>query len=199
MRKRVLKNILIKNTSHHNQRRLCSISIMTMKKKKGKNRDKTRMKMIQMKVDMEDCLNPSLQHPNIIHSRKNYKIYFLTLKPFYFADPFSRVKQKLVRQYSPDIKAMHPKVRYRGKLIFFSRHGESEYNVENKVGGDSPLSDRGALYAKALGRYFNNLGKSCKKYFILISLFNIYIIYNITTFPFRNRYEVPQSLDKSIT
>ena len=94
------------------------------------------------------------------------------MKPFYFADPFSRVKQKLVRQYSPDIKAMHPKVRYRGKLIFFSRHGESEYNVENKVGGDSPLSDRGALYAKALGRYFNNLGKSCKKYFILICLFS---------------------------
>ena len=81
---------------------------------------------------------------------------------FYFADPFSRVKQKFVRQYSPDVKSMHPKVRYRGKLIFFSRHGESEYNVENKVGGDSPLSDRGALYAKALGRYFNNLGKSCK-------------------------------------
>ena len=99
---------------------------------------------------------------------------------------------------------MHPKVRYRGKLIFFSRHGESEYNVENKVGGDSPLSDRGALYAKALGRYFNNLGKFCKKYFILISLFSksrIYTnnTYNITTFPFRNRYEVPQSLDKSIT
>ena len=67
---------------------------------------------------------------------------------------------------------MHPKVRYRGKLIFFSRHGESEYNVENKVGGDSPLSDRGALYAKALGRYFNNLGESCKKYFILISHFS---------------------------
>ena len=67
---------------------------------------------------------------------------------------------------------MHPKVRYRGKLIFFSRHGESEYNVENKVGGDSPLSDRGALYAKALGRYFNNLGKSCKKYFISISFFS---------------------------
>ena len=109
---------------------------------------------------------------------KNYKNCFLTLTPFYFADPFSRVKQKFVRHYTPDIQSMHPKVRYRGKLIFFSRHGESEYNIENKVGGDSPLSDRGALYAKALGRYFNNLGKSCKKYFILISLFsNIIYIY----------------------
>ena len=103
---------------------------------------------------------------------QHYKNCFLTLKPFYFADPFFRVKQKFVRYYSPDIKSMHPKVRYRGKLIFFSRHGESEYNIENKVGGDSPLSDRGALYAKALGRYFNNLGKSCKKYFISISFFS---------------------------
>ena len=128
-----------------------------------------------------------------IHLTKNYKNCLLTLKPFYFADPFSRVKQKLVRQYSPDIKAMHPKVRYRGKLIFFSRHGESEYNVENKVGGDSPLSDRGALYAKALGRYFNNLGESCKKYFILISHFSkpqfqVWYIFNTTTLQFRNRY-----------
>ena len=180
MRQRVLENIFIKNTSHHNQRRLCFISTMTMKKKKGKNRDETRMKLIQMKVDMEDCLNPSLQHPNIvlyIWENQHYKNCFLTLKPFYFADPFSRVKQKFVRQCPPDIKSMHPKVRYRGKLIFFSRHGESEYNVENKVGGDSPLSDRGALYAKALGRYFNNLGKSCKKYFILISLFIVSNIY----------------------
>ena len=56
------------------------------------------------------------------------------------------------------------KLRYHGKSIFFSRHGESEYNVENKVGGDSPLSERGAMYAMALGRYFNSLGKfHCKK------------------------------------
>lgn len=34
--------------------------------------------------------------------------------------------------------------------IFFSRHGESQYNVEGKIGGDSNLSERGWEYAKAL-------------------------------------------------
>ena len=57
------------------------------------------------------------------------------------------------------------KLRYHGKSIFFSRHGESEYNVENKVGGDSPLSERGECYAQSLGRYFNSLGKFCRMEF----------------------------------
>lgn len=34
--------------------------------------------------------------------------------------------------------------------IFFSRHGESQYNVEGKIGGDSDLSERGWAYANAL-------------------------------------------------
>nr|VWO99091.1 GTP-binding protein RHO1 [Ganoderma boninense] len=36
------------------------------------------------------------------------------------------------------------------RSIFFSRHGESQYNVEGKIGGDSALSERGERYAKAM-------------------------------------------------
>ncbi|CCM05332.1 uncharacterized protein FIBRA_07546 [Fibroporia radiculosa] len=36
------------------------------------------------------------------------------------------------------------------RSIFMSRHGESQYNVEGKIGGDSPLSKRGMAYARAL-------------------------------------------------
>ncbi|CAL1703862.1 unnamed protein product [Somion occarium] len=36
------------------------------------------------------------------------------------------------------------------RSIFFSRHGESQYNVEGKIGGDSSLSERGSHYARAL-------------------------------------------------
>ncbi|CAH7676809.1 fructose-6-phosphate 2-kinase [Phakopsora pachyrhizi] len=36
------------------------------------------------------------------------------------------------------------------RSIFFTRHGESQYNVEGKIGGDSCLSKRGSEYAKAL-------------------------------------------------
>ncbi|KAJ8456793.1 hypothetical protein ONZ45_g18577 [Pleurotus djamor] len=34
--------------------------------------------------------------------------------------------------------------------IFFSRHGESQYNVEGKIGGDAYLSPRGVEYSEAL-------------------------------------------------
>ncbi|KAJ3123309.1 Fructose-2,6-bisphosphatase [Nowakowskiella sp. JEL0407] len=34
--------------------------------------------------------------------------------------------------------------------IYFSRHGESMYNVEGKIGGDSDLSPRGRIFAKKL-------------------------------------------------
>ncbi len=36
--------------------------------------------------------------------------------------------------------------------IWLTRHGESEYNVEGRVGGDAPLSARGEQYAGALAR-----------------------------------------------
>jgi 6-phosphofructo-2-kinase/fructose-2,6-biphosphatase 2 len=36
------------------------------------------------------------------------------------------------------------------RSIFFSRHGESQFNVEGKIGGDSALSSRGMRYARAL-------------------------------------------------
>lgn len=37
------------------------------------------------------------------------------------------------------------------KLFVISfQHGESQFNVEGKIGGDSDLSERGLRYAKAL-------------------------------------------------
>ncbi|KAG8861970.1 Fructose-2,6-bisphosphatase [Tulasnella sp. 330] len=36
------------------------------------------------------------------------------------------------------------------RSIFMSRHGESQYNVDGRIGGDAPLSARGEMYAKAL-------------------------------------------------
>jgi len=36
------------------------------------------------------------------------------------------------------------------RSIFMSRHGESQFNVQGKIGGDSPLSSRGMQYASAL-------------------------------------------------
>ncbi|EZA57361.1 6-phosphofructo-2-kinase/fructose-2,6-bisphosphatase isoform X1 [Ooceraea biroi] len=43
----------------------------------------------------------------------------------------------------------------RPHTLYFSRHGESEYNVLGKVGGDAVLSARGERYAQALSNKFN--------------------------------------------
>lgn len=40
--------------------------------------------------------------------------------------------------------------------IWFSRHGQSLFNTQNRVGGDSPLSPAGRLYAQSLGRYMTD-------------------------------------------
>eukprot|EP00123_Amoebidium_parasiticum_P016633 comp23526_c0_seq2/m.39546 comp23526_c0_seq2/g.39546 ORF comp23526_c0_seq2/g.39546 comp23526_c0_seq2/m.39546 type:complete len:664 (-) comp23526_c0_seq2:87-2078(-) len=37
--------------------------------------------------------------------------------------------------------------------IYFTRHGESEYNVENRIGGNAPLSANGRNYAAALAQF----------------------------------------------
>lgn len=40
----------------------------------------------------------------------------------------------------------------RPRSIWLSRHGESKYNLEGKIGGDADLSERGERYAQALPR-----------------------------------------------
>ncbi len=44
-----------------------------------------------------------------------------------------------------------------GRVIYLSRHGESLYNLENRIGGNPRLSPRGLKYARALGAYINGL------------------------------------------
>lgn len=44
---------------------------------------------------------------------------------------------------------------YKKKMIYITRHGESEYNVSGRIGGDSSLTLSGQLYAKRLRAFFN--------------------------------------------
>nr|XP_023019918.1 6-phosphofructo-2-kinase/fructose-2,6-bisphosphatase-like [Leptinotarsa decemlineata] len=43
------------------------------------------------------------------------------------------------------------------QTLYFSRHGESEFNVIGKIGGDATLSPRGRLYSKALANHVHAL------------------------------------------
>ncbi|XP_032518641.1 6-phosphofructo-2-kinase/fructose-2,6-bisphosphatase-like isoform X1 [Danaus plexippus] len=45
------------------------------------------------------------------------------------------------------------------QTIYFTRHGESEYNVLGRIGGDAALSPRGERYALALAEHFNSLAE----------------------------------------
>ena len=40
--------------------------------------------------------------------------------------------------------------------IIISRHGESNYNLENRIGGDPPLSEKGHEYGKRLATFCKN-------------------------------------------
>ncbi|KAF8560784.1 hypothetical protein P879_06727 [Paragonimus westermani] len=44
-------------------------------------------------------------------------------------------------------------IRVKKRTIYLARHGESELNVTGHIGGDSPLSARGQLFAKQLGAF----------------------------------------------
>ena len=57
-----------------------------------------------------------------------------------------------IRGYLPTtiisfVMNLHPEAR----PIYFSRHGQSMYNVEDRIGGDSSLTDYGLQYAQKLG------------------------------------------------
>ena len=43
------------------------------------------------------------------------------------------------------------------RSIYLTRHGESEYNLEGRLGGDSGLSARGRRYAELLGEHINQM------------------------------------------
>ena len=44
----------------------------------------------------------------------------------------------------------------KNKIIYLSRHGESEYNVKQLIGGDSKLTNNGLKYSKKIYQYFKN-------------------------------------------
>jgi broad specificity phosphatase PhoE len=65
-----------------------------------------------------------------------------------------RIVSNNIRGYLPGrlVFFLH-NVRLNNKAVWFSRHGESEFNVRGLIGGDAPLSAAGHRYSIALGEY----------------------------------------------
>ena len=55
----------------------------------------------------------------------------------------------------------HPLIK--DQLFYFTRHGESEYNILGRIGGNADLSPRGFKYADRLSKYLGGLSSSAKK------------------------------------
>ena len=63
-----------------------------------------------------------------------------------------------IRGYLPTtiisfVMNLHPQAR----PLYFSRHGQSMYNIEDRIGGDSSLTEYGLQYAKKLGEKVNEI------------------------------------------
>ena len=64
-----------------------------------------------------------------------------------------------VRGYLPTtivsfVMNLHPEP----KPIYFTRHGQSEYNLEDRIGGDPNLTAFGKKYAAQLGKWETRFG-----------------------------------------
>ncbi len=51
---------------------------------------------------------------------------------------------------------LHPARRH----IYLSRHGESRFNVQGRIGGDTGLSERGLAYARSLSHFMREQGEA---------------------------------------
>ncbi|KAK0469869.1 bifunctional 6-phosphofructo-2-kinase/fructose-2,6-bisphosphate 2-phosphatase [Desarmillaria tabescens] len=80
----------------------------------------------------ETITEPSLSYLRIVNVGKEVTL--------------SRINGYLSSRIAFYLMNLHVKPR----SIYFSRHGESQFNVEGKIGGDALLSPRGMEYAKAL-------------------------------------------------
>ena len=56
-----------------------------------------------------------------------------------------------------------------GRTIYLSRHGESEFNLDDRIGGDSNLTPRGQQYAKSLGLFMKTAGMYLNFFYLLLS------------------------------
>lgn len=103
---------------------------------------------------------------------ENYKKYYQELSKEADGSETSFIKvydfgsQVLINNVSGYLESkiisllMH--IHNRPRPIYFTRHGESVSNVEDKVGGNPDLSERGYAYAKALNVFFQGEMKQRK-------------------------------------
>ena len=105
-------------------------------------------------VDSDKAIRDFRQR--ITHYRRNYQpledeaLSFVTI-----FDAGRKVVANRIEGYLPSLVVdFLINLRSRQRRIWITRHGESEFNVFGRVGGDAPLSEKGAMFASRLGAHF---------------------------------------------
>lgn len=62
------------------------------------------------------------------------------------------------------------------QLYYFTRHGESDYNVLGRIGGDADLSERGQCYGDRLTKYFESTSGVVKPKMVRTLHFLIHVV-----------------------
>ncbi|KAJ3476515.1 hypothetical protein NLI96_g11102 [Meripilus lineatus] len=106
-------------------------------------------------VAKEDFLRRIKQYEAVYETITEPNLSYLRITNVGAQVTLCRIKGYLQSRIAFYLMNLHLKPR----SIFFSRHGESQFNVEGKIGGDALLSERGLQYAKALPKLIkDNIG-----------------------------------------
>jgi len=109
--------------------------------------------------------------PEFSHLKRQDAIHIFKQRIVYYASIYSPLKKELnyVRLDSLNNQILKEEITgeipYYGQIrdflvtdtvknLFLIRHGETFFNLENRIGGDSPLTEKGSAQARALARYF---------------------------------------------
>jgi broad specificity phosphatase PhoE/predicted kinase len=124
--------------------------------------------------DDEDILNLSIQEkinlPEFAHLKNKaateflkridyYRMIYTPLKAERNYIRIDSLQNMIIEEKHSDVIPFYDRLRDylvtdEVRNLFLIRHTETEYNVANRIGGDSPLTEKGREQAGALGRFF---------------------------------------------
>lgn len=107
-------------------------------------------------MDKDAALNDFMQR--IAHYQEKYQPLDEKLEPNKsFMKIYNTGQKVLVHKHEGHVQARIVyylmNIHITPRTIYLTRHGESEQNLEGRIGGDSNLSPRGKQYAEALAKY----------------------------------------------
>lgn len=107
-------------------------------------------------MKQDDALDDFMQR--IDHYKETYQTLSEEIeKNFSFMQIFNAGDKVLVHRHEGHVQSRVVyylmNIHIIPRSIYLTRHGESVYNLNGRIGGDSELSERGLEYAKALSKY----------------------------------------------